>query len=87
MKQLKPADFYYGQLIVRTTAPDAQVYTVASRLGLDILIIWYEGDRFCKQWVDYSGSMVPTIKQIEHSISNYGRLATMADLQTEGALV
>ena len=87
MKQLKPADFYYGQLIVRTTAPDAQVYTVATRVDFNLLLIWFEGDRLCKQWSDSSGSMVPTIKQIEHSISNYGRLATMADLQTEGALV
>jgi hypothetical protein len=86
MKQIKPSEFYYGQLIVRTTAPNAQVYTVASRLNLNILLIWFEGTRLCRQWTDYSGSMIPTVKQIEHSIDNYGRLARMADLQTEGEL-
>ena len=83
MKKIKPNQFYYGQFIVRTDAPDAQVYTVASRLEFNILLIWFEGERLCRQWVDLSGSMVPTVKQIENSIKNYGRLALLSDLETE----
>ena len=78
-KRLELKNIYINQLIVRTEHEEAQVYTVGAISKLDIYLVWFEGDRKCGQWSDYSGSYKPTLKQIERSITMNGRLANSRD--------
>lgn len=80
-KKLKSKDLYVGQLIVRGEHPDPQVYTVTEIIGVNVWLLWWEGSHLCKQWTDYGDCYVPTIKQIEYSISENGRLGTKKDVE------
>jgi hypothetical protein len=78
--RIKLKEFYVGQLIARGTHPDPQIYTLAEIDRINICLAWWEGSHFCKQWTDYGDCYVPTIKQIEYSINNNGKLATLKDI-------
>jgi hypothetical protein len=77
-------DLYVGQLIVRTDHKDAQVYTIGAighpETRFAIYLVWFEGTRKCGQWIDFGGSYLPTLKQIERSILMSGRLANSRDI-------
>ena len=83
VKPIARKDLYLGQLLVRNEQPDAQVYTIGAighpEAFCAVLLVWFEGTHKCKQWADYSGSYLPSLKQIERSITN-GRLANSRDL-------
>ena len=86
-KAIKLKDIYAGQLVVTSDSPEAQVRTVESVEGFMVTLTWYEGTNQCIQGVDYSLLGVPTITQIEYSISNYGRLANMEDVKDVSLLI
>ena len=83
VKPIARKDLYLGQLIVRNDQPDAQVYTIGAighpEAALAVYLVWFEGTHKCGQWADYSPSYLPSLKQIESSITN-GRLANSRDL-------
>ena len=79
-KALTREEMYLGQLIVRGEHLEAQVYTIGARQGINIFLVWFEGNRKCSQWVDYYASYKPTLKQIERSIAMNGRLANSKDI-------
>jgi hypothetical protein len=76
-------DLYVGQLIVRNDDVDAQVYTIGAighpETRFAIYLVWFEGKRKCGSWIDYGGSYLPTLKQIERSLMG-GRLASSKDI-------
>jgi hypothetical protein len=86
-KAIKLQDIRVGQLVVTSDSPVAQVRTVESVEGLMVTLTWYEGTNQCIQGVDYSLLAVPTVAQIEFSISNYGRLANMEDVKDVALLI
>jgi hypothetical protein len=86
-KAIKLKDIRVGQLVVTSDSPEAQVRTVESVEGFMVTLTWYEGTNQCIQGVDYSLLGVPTIAQIEYSISNYGRLASMEDVKDVALLI
>jgi hypothetical protein len=86
-KKLKLQNIYVGQLVVTSDSAEAQVRTVESVEGLMVTLTWYEGTNQCIQGVDYSLLSVPTVAQIEYSISNYGRLANMDDVKDVALLI
>ena len=86
-KKLKLQNIYVGQLVVTSESAEAQVRTVESVEGLMVTLTWYEGTNQCIQGVDYSLLSVPTVAQIEYSISNYGRLANMDDVKDVALLI
>ncbi len=86
-KAIKLKDIRSGQLVVTSDSPEAQVRTVESVEGFQVTLTWYEGTNQCIQGVDYSLLGVPTIAQIEYSISNYGRLANMEDVKDVALLI
>jgi hypothetical protein len=86
-KAIKLKDIRPGQLVVTSDSPEAQVRTVESVEGFQVTLTWYEGTSQCIQGVDYSLLGVPTIAQIEYSINNYGRLATMEDVKDVALLI
>ena len=79
-KKLTLKQIRIGQLIVRGTHADAQVYTIAAIRGFNIHVIWFEGTRKCGQWTDYGDCYKPTLEQIEYSINANGRLASALDV-------
>ena len=80
-KRIKQDHLYIGQLVVCTDHPEAQVRTVSAILdNFMIEVQWYEGKNQCAQGVDYSLLREPTIKQIEYSIANNGKLVAMNDI-------
>ena len=79
-KSLTLKQIHLGQLIVRGDHADAQVYTVAAVRGFNIYLVWFEGTRQCGQWIDYSGSLKPTLEQIEYSIAANGALVSTKEL-------
>ena len=83
VKTIARKDLYLGQLLVRNEQPDAQVYTIGAighpQAPCAVLLVWFEGSHKCNGWVDYSHSYLPSLKQIESSITN-GRLANSRDL-------
>ena len=83
MKQtaIKLKDLYIGQLIVRGTHSNPQIYTVAAIRGTNIYLIWFEGTRMGGQWTDYSDCYKPTLEQIQYSIAADGRLASGQDIK------
>jgi hypothetical protein len=86
-KKIKLQNIYAGQLVVTSNSPEAQVRTVESVEGFMVTLTWYEGTNQCIQGVDYSLLSVPTIEQIEYSISNHGRLANMEDVKDVALLI
>ena len=80
-KPIKLKDLKVGKLVVRGDHPNAQVYTIAVIDRLNIQLIWFEGDRLCSQWSDYSDCYTPTIEQIEDSLALSGRLASRHDVR------
>jgi hypothetical protein len=86
-KSIKLKDIRVGQLVVTSDSPEAQVRTVESVEGFMVTLTWYEGTNQCIQGVDYSLLGVPTIAQIEYSISNHGRLANMEDVKDVTLLI
>jgi hypothetical protein len=80
-KRIKLEDIRVGQLVVTTDSEKAQVRTVESVDGTQVTLAWFEGTSLCVQGVDYGMLRVPTIAQIEYSISFNGRLADLQDLQ------
>jgi hypothetical protein len=86
-KSIKLKDIYAGQLVVTSDSPEAQVRTVESVEGFMVTLTWYEGTSQCIQGVDYSLLGVPTLAQIEYSISKYGRLANMEDVKDVSLLI
>lgn len=86
-KAIKLKDIRPGQLVVTSDSPKAQVRTVESVDGFQVTLTWYEGTNQCIQGVDYSLLGVPTIAQIEYSISNYGRLANLQDVEDVALLI
>jgi hypothetical protein len=84
MKQLKikKSNLYLGQLVVTSIADDAQVRTVSHIFDSSTMVElqWMEGTNHCTQGVDYSLLMIPTIKQIENSIFNYGNLVSAKEI-------
>ncbi|MCX6840554.1 MAG: hypothetical protein NTX35_22450 [Verrucomicrobia bacterium] len=86
-KAIKLKDIRPGQLVVTSDSPEAQVRTVESVDGFQVTLTWYEGTSQCIQGVDYSLLGVPTIAQIEYSISNYGRLANLQDVEDVALLI
>jgi hypothetical protein len=86
-KAIKLKDIRVGQLVVTSDSPEAQVRTVESVDEFLVTLTWYEGTNQCIQGVDYSLLGVPTIAQIEYSISNYGRLANMEDVKDVTLLI
>lgn len=79
-KRLTLNQIRIGQLIVRGTHPDPQVYTIGAIKGFNIYLVWFEGDRQSGQWTDYGDCYTPTIAQIEYSINANGRLANALDV-------
>lgn len=79
-KAIKLKDLYVGQLITRGEHADAQVYTIAEIDRINILLMWKEGEHESKQWIDYSYCYLPTLKQIEYSINQYGPLVSANDI-------
>ena len=82
-KLLTHKDLYVAQLIVRNDNDDAQVYTIGA-IGhpenrFAIYLVWFEGNHKCGSWIDYDGSYLPTLKQIERSLMG-GRLASSKDI-------
>lgn len=86
-KKIKLQDIYVGQLVVTSNSSEAQVRTVESVEGFHVTLTWYEGTNQCIQGVDYSLLSVPTLSQIEYSISNYGRLANLQDVEDVKLLI
>jgi hypothetical protein len=86
-KSIKLKDIRPGQLVVTSDSPEAQVRTVESVDGFHVTLTWFEGTNQCIQGVDYSLLGVPTLAQIEFSISNYGRLANMEDVKDVSLLI
>jgi hypothetical protein len=86
-KAIKLKDIRVGQLVVTSDSPEAQVRTVESVEGFMVTLTWYEGTNQCIQGVDYSLLGVPTIAQIEYSISHHGRLANMEDVKDVTLLI
>ena len=86
-KKIKLQDIYVGQLVVTSNSSEAQVRTVESVEGFHVTLTWYEGTNQCIQGVDYSLLSVPTLAQIEYSISNYGRLANLQDVEDVKLLI
>ena len=86
-KKIKLQNIYAGQLVVTSNSPEAQVRTVESVEGFMVTLTWYEGTSQCIQGVDYSLLSVPTIEQIEYSISNHGRLANLQDVEDVTLLI
>jgi hypothetical protein len=86
-KAIKLEDIRPGQLVVTSDSLEAQVRTVESVEGFQVTLTWYEGTNQCIQGVDYSLLGVPTIAQIEYSISNYGRLANLQDVADVALLI
>ena len=86
-KKIKLQDIYVGQLVVTSNSSEAQVRTVESVEGFQVTLTWYEGTNQCIQGVDYSLLSVPTMAQIEYSISNYGRLANLQDVEDVKLLI
>jgi hypothetical protein len=84
MKQqkIKKSDLYLGQLVVTSTADDAQVRTVSHIFDSSTMVElqWMEGSALCAQGSDYSLLMIPTIKQIENSIYKYGNLVSSKEI-------
>ena len=80
-KRLTLKQIRIGQLIVRGTHADAQVYTIAAIRGFNIHVIWFEGTRQSGQWTDYGDCYKPTLEQIEYSIAANGRLASGQDIK------
>lgn len=87
MKSIKLKDIRPGQLVVTSDSPDAQVRTVESVDGVQVTLTWYEASSQCIQGVDYSLLRVPTIAQIEYTISHYGRLANLDDVKDVALLI
>ena len=79
-KRLTLGELYLGQLIVRGTHKDPQVYTIGAQHKFNIYVVWFEGDRKSGQWTDYGDCYIPTIEQIQYSISANGRLASHRDI-------
>jgi len=83
VKPIARKDLYLGQLIVCNEHVDAQVYTIGAighpEVAHAVYLVWFEGTHKCGQWADYSGSYLPTLKQIERSITN-SRLANSRDI-------
>jgi len=79
-KEIKLKDLYVGQLITRNQLEETQVYTIAEINHIDVLLKWQEGTHECQQWSDYSDCYLPTLKQIEYSIHQNGRLVSAADI-------
>jgi hypothetical protein len=80
-KRIKLENIYIGQLVVCSDHPEVQVRTVSALLdGFMIEVQWYEGKNQCVQGVDCSMLREPTIKQIEYSIANNGKLVAMNDI-------
>jgi hypothetical protein len=86
-KAIKLKNIYVGQLVVTSDSAEAQVRTVESVDGFIVTLTWYEGTSQCIQGVDYSLLGVPTVAQIEYSISNYGRLANLQDVEDVTLLI
>ena len=86
-KAIKLKDIYVGQLVVTSDSAEAQVRTVESVDGFIVTLTWYEGTSQCIQGVDYSLLGLPTLAQIEYSISNYGRLANLQDVEDVTLLI
>ena len=86
-KAIKLKDIRVGQLVVTSDSPEAQVRTVESVEGFQVTLTWYEGTNQCIQGVDYSLLGLPTLAQIEYSISYYGRLANMEDVKDVSLLI
>jgi hypothetical protein len=80
-KRLTLKQIRIGQLIVRGTHADAQVYTIAAIRGFNIYVTWFEGTRQSGQWTDYGDCYKPTLEQIEYSIAANGRLASGQDIK------
>ena len=73
-KPIKIQQLYVGQLIVRRTDEEVQVYTVAKIDRYDILLKWNEGTHECEATTDNFDCYKPTIEQIEYSITQNGPL-------------
>jgi hypothetical protein len=82
MKKIAPKSLYVGQLVALNNSNYAQVYTVAEVDELTVTVMWLEGSRLCSHCIDASLCFYPRLEQIEYSINNNGRLATVQDLVT-----
>lgn len=73
---------YVGQLVVVTSAKDAQVYTIASihHEYRHVSLVWIEGNHKCVSSHDYFCLFKPTLEQIETSIAIHGRLVSTKDI-------
>lgn len=83
MKPIARKDLYLGQLIVRNDQLDAQIYTIGiighPEVAHAVYLVWFAGTHKCGEWADYSGSYLPTLKQIEYSLPQ-NRLASRKDI-------
>jgi hypothetical protein len=82
-KRIKRDHMYIGQLVVCSDHPEAQVRTISGfhdGWTFTVEVQWYEGNKQCSQGVDCSMLREPTIKQIEYSIANNGKLVAMNDI-------
>ena len=80
-KRIQRSRMYIGQLVVCSEHPEAQVRTIADfHDGFAVEVQWYEGNHQCTQPVDCSLLLEPTLKQIELSITNNGKLVAMNDI-------
>ena len=80
-KALTRENMYLGQLVVRDEhLEETQVYTIGAKQGLNVFLVWFEGNHKCGEWADYFASYKPTLQQIERSIMMNGRLANSKDI-------
>ena len=81
-RKITKKSLYVGMLVVTSDLLHAQVRTL-SHIFKDSNMVelqWLEGDRHCLEGIDYSMLSIPTVKHIEHSINDHGRLLGVNDL-------